>query len=356
MQIAFSLSIFFLGLGAAFFGPYVEKDPGKAGVLAAYFYLCGMVLTGFALKLGSFPLLVAGYGVLNGIGQGIGYLAPVKALMLWFPKNRALAAAVPIVSFGLGSALMTALANWLVPHLGVSLFFFAISAVYALIMAVSGMLLKKPYMANVETAPITGRSCFIEIVSGRMFWHMWTFMFLNISAGLALIGCSVAVFKDAGFSQSAIVALMLLAGLSNGLFRLMFAWLSDLLKSRIAVWLLISGLSIGALACAGMSYSLVGITVVLINATYGGGFSTCPAMISDCYSQNMISRTHGLVLSAWAFAGLAGSVISAAIVYFTESFYWLIWVLVCMHMLNFINVVFAQKTYYILKGRNNGTV
>lgn len=315
-----------------------------------------MALTSFALRIGNFPLLVVGYGVLNGIGQGIGYLAPVKALMLWFPQNRALAAAVPIVSFGLGSALMAALADWLAPCLGLSLFFFVVGVAYAFTMAASGLLLKKPSMANVKTKPIASRSCFTEIVSGRMFWHMWTFMFLNISAGLALIGCSAAVFKDAGFSQSAIVMLMLFAGLSNGLFRLVFAWLSDLLKSRIAVWLLISGLSIVVLACAGMSYPFVGVAVVLINAAYGGGFSTCPAMISDCYSQSVISRAHGLVLSAWAFAGLAGSAISAAVVYFTGGFYWLVWVLVCIYTLNFINVIFAQKTYSIFKERNNGTV
>lgn len=355
-QIAFSLSIFFLGLGAAFFGPYVEKDPGKAGFLAACFYLCGTALTGFALTLGNFPLLVVGYGVLNGVGQGVGYLAPVKALMLWFPKNRALAAAVPIVSFGLGSALTTALANWLVRHLGIGLFFFVVSVIYALAMAVGSLLLKKPSSINDGVKPTANRSCFGKIVSGRMFWHMWFFMFLNISAGLALIGCSAAVFKDAGFSQSTIVILMLLAGLSNGLFRLVFAWLSDLLKSRIAVWLVLSGLSMFILVCAGMSYPLVGAAVVLINATYGGGFSTCPAMISDCYSQNVISRTHGLVLSAWAFAGLAGSAISAAVVYFTGCFYWLVWVLVCMHALNFVNVFYARKTYSMFKEQNRGTV
>ena len=33
VQYAFSLSIFFLGMGAAFFGQIVEKDPRKAGFI-----------------------------------------------------------------------------------------------------------------------------------------------------------------------------------------------------------------------------------------------------------------------------------------------------------------------------------
>lgn len=315
-----------------------------------------MTLTSFAIRLGSFPLLVIGYGVFNGIGQGIGYLAPVKALMLWFPKNKALAAAIPIVSFGLGSALMTVLANWFIPCFGLNLFFFIVGIAYVLSMAISGLLLRKPSDVNSNMNLAVNENCFMEIVSGRMFWHMWIFMFLNISAGLALIGCSAAVFKDAGFSQNVIVMLMLLAGLSNGLFRLVFAWLSDLLKSRIAIWLLISGLSICALACASVSYPLVCVAVILINATYGGGFSTCPALISDCYSQSVISRTHGLILSAWAFAGLAGSAISAIVICLTGNFYWLIWTVTCIHVVNFINIAFAQKTYHIFKERNNGTV
>ena len=70
VQYAFSLSIFFLGMGAAFFGPIVEKNPGKAGLIASVLYFFGMAFTGVGIHLASLPLVLFGYGFLNGLGQG----------------------------------------------------------------------------------------------------------------------------------------------------------------------------------------------------------------------------------------------------------------------------------------------
>ena len=110
IQYAFSLSIFFLGMGAAFFGPIVEKNPSKAGFIASTLYVVGMGMVSVGLKLGNYWMVLIGYGFFNGIGQGISYLSPVKALIMWFPKHKGIAAAISIVSFGLGSTF-TSFAN-----------------------------------------------------------------------------------------------------------------------------------------------------------------------------------------------------------------------------------------------------
>ena len=107
----FSASIFFLGMGAAFFGPVVEKNPRKSLLLAAVLYLAGMSVSAAGLLSGSYWTVFAGYGVLNGVGQGIAYLSPVKAAMSWFPKRKGLAGASSIVAFGLGSAAAIAVSR-----------------------------------------------------------------------------------------------------------------------------------------------------------------------------------------------------------------------------------------------------
>lgn len=183
------------------------------------------------------------------------------------------------------------------------------------------------------------------VLMDKMFWHAWLFMFLNISAGLALIGCSASIFKDASIRQDIIVTLMLLAGIFNGGFRLIFAWASDFLKNRIDIWLVISILSVIFLTIAGCNYSMVGIAVLLINACYGGGFSSLPAVLSDCYDMNNLSRMHGLTLSAWAFAGLAGNNLSILVFDVTGSFHRLILILVIVYSLNAVNVYFARSLH-----------
>ena len=47
--------------------------------------------------------------------------------------------------------------------------------------------------------------------------------------------------------------------------------------------------------------------LLIINAGYGGGFSTLPALLSERFRMKQISRIHGLALSAWAIAGLTGN-------------------------------------------------
>ena len=78
----------------------------------------------------------------------------------------------------------------------------------------------------------------------------------------------------------------MLAGIFNGSFRLIYAWLTDFLKLRIDAWLLLSVLSIAVMCIAGWQYSLIGIAVLLINANYGGGFSCCPSILADYYDSS----------------------------------------------------------------------
>jgi len=345
MQWAFSLSIFFLGMGAAFFGPVVEKSPERAGKIASFLFTLGLCTTALGVKWGSYWMVLAGYGVLNGLAQGIAYLSPVKALVLWFPKHKGLAASVSIVSFGLGSTLCAWLSD-MMKGLGTSKTFCVLACIYAVMMGIGSFLIHKP--AAEESKPAADSSSefsYFSLFKDRMFWHSWLFMFLNISAGLALIGCSVEIFKDAGINEKMILVLMMLAGVFNGSFRLIFAWASDFLKVRINILFAISILSIISILAAGYQYILIGISVLIINACYGGGFSCIAPIIADYYGQNKMSRIHGAVLSAWGFAGLIGNNVSQLVYRETGHYYWVIWVIAVVHAVNAVNMIFARKKF-----------
>lgn len=96
----------FLGLSAAFLGHFVEKhEPRKSGLLAAVFFGLGVTGSGLAVALGSKYLLYLFYGVLGGIGLGVGYIAPVSTLVKWFPDRRGLATGLAIMGFGFAAAI-----------------------------------------------------------------------------------------------------------------------------------------------------------------------------------------------------------------------------------------------------------
>lgn len=341
IQIAFSLSIFFLGMGAAFGGSIVEKNINKSALLSAVLFSIGLITTSFGLFVQNICLIYIGYGVLCGIAQGIGYLTPVKTLLMWFPNHKGLATAISIISFGLGSGFCTLLHKIFYCSVGIISTFQILAGIYFVMMLIGGLLIKKPYKeTEIKT---TQKFSYKNVLKDRFFICSWIFMFLNISAGLSLIGSSVNIFKELNVSENIIVVLMVLAGLFNGGFRLVFAWISDVLKYRLNIWLIISILSIGFMTCSIAFPLLLVFMVVLINATYGGGFSTVPSILSEKYDITCLSRVHGLVLSAWGIAGLIGNNISTAIYSVTDSFLFVPYVLLIMYCLNMFIVLYMKK-------------
>ena len=85
---AFSLAIFFLGMSAAFAGKLVEKNIHKSSLISCICFSTGMIGTGLSILFLKGWMALVGiylcYGCIMGIGLGIGYLTPVKTLMLWY--------------------------------------------------------------------------------------------------------------------------------------------------------------------------------------------------------------------------------------------------------------------------------
>ena len=333
VQIAFSLGIFFLGMGAAFFGKIVEKNIRLSTFIGTVLFISGLCITGIGINSKSLSLIYLGYGFLIGTGTGIIYISPVKTMMLWFPEHKAIAAALPIISFGLGSTLSTIVYKgfgfggpgslFSMNFLGyydyfevasdpaaISKVFFAFAAFYFVPMAIAAMLLKKPKIEvqsfghGIPQLEFHYRTLFGD----SFFLRSWLFMFLNIAAGLALIPLAKQMMKSptVGNSEGLYTTIIALSGLMNGGGRFLFAWWSDRLARRINIMLFILGISSGIMICSFWP-PMIGFALLVINACYGAGFSVIPAILADNYGMTNISKIHGAVLSAWGVAGLFGN-------------------------------------------------
>lgn len=327
VQWAFSFGIFFLGMGAAFFGKIVEKNIRLSTIIGTTLFLSGLLVTELGINMKSLATIYLGYGFLIGLGTGIIYISPVKTMMLWFPEHKAIAAALPIISFGLGSTLSTVLfsgIHWGTPGASVAVFqlrgfmdygitnvFHAYAIFYAVPMIVACFLLKKPKV-QVQSfghgIPSLEFSYF-QLFKNRFFWQSWIFMFLNISAGLCLIPLAKQMMKSPdvyGDNAQLITWIVALSGLMNGGGRFLFAWWSDRLAKRINILLFILSISAGVMTLSFWP-PIIGIALLVINACYGAGFSVIPAILADHYGMTNISKIHGAVLSAWGCAGIIGN-------------------------------------------------
>ena len=322
---AFSLAIFFLGMSAAFVGKFVERDIHKSSLIACICFTTGMIGTGLCIQFLSGWLAIIGiylcYGVIMGIGLGIGYLTPVKTLMLWFSENKGLATGISIMGFGLAKAIATPIMEWLQNSFGITAMFVILGIFYFCLMFLGHFLLKKP-KGWVEPQTDDGFNL-LSMFKNKTFICIWLMFFLNIHCGLMIISYEKQILTLA-FAASASLPLIVstvpsfTAG-ANALGRIGYSTLSDKLKERNTIYgiIFISCMLMSALIMFTKAiyiapiYPIAGVAVIafllVINAGYGGGFSTLPALLSERFGMQKISQIHGLALSAWAVAGLTGN-------------------------------------------------
>jgi MFS family permease len=108
----FTLFFVFLGSSAALFGAWLERvGPRKAGVVAAFCWSGGFMISALGVYLHQILLLWLGAGVIGGCGLGLGYISPVSTLIKWFPDRRGMATGMAIMGFGGGAMIGAPLAD-----------------------------------------------------------------------------------------------------------------------------------------------------------------------------------------------------------------------------------------------------
>ena len=325
---AFSLAIFFLGMSAAFLGNFVEKDIRKSSLIAALCFAVGVAGTGLAVRLHSMALILVSYGVVMGIGLGLGYLSPVKTLMLWFKDNKGLATGLAVAGFGAAKMVFAPIITAMINAVGVEFALYILAAIWFVMMFVGHLLLRKPdgWVETHEKFDVKAFFGRFKIFADVRFIGVWLVFYINITCGLALISHEKAIYTAVGLGSVAAL-LGTMTGFFNAAGRLGYSTIGDHMKDRNSVYkiILISELAVSTLALAtgAIDNAIVVICIallVLVNLGYGGGFSNFPTLLSDVYGMGSISSLHGIALSAWAFAGLTGNQIAAFIVEKTGNF------------------------------------
>lgn len=314
VQFAFSLAIFFLGMSAAFGGKIVEKDIHKSAKISMICFCSGLCIAGLAVYLKSLLLLYLGYGCIMGIGLGTGYITPVKTLMLWFKNNKGLATGIAVCAFGFASSIASLIMTYLLDRITLPKIFIALAIIYVIPMTIASLILKKPDWWHEDEIDSSDFKL-MSMWKNKKFVLIWLIIFINISCGLALIATATPIMTELNGKLKVITFVSFIMGIFNGAGRLVFSAVSDKLKYRYNIYYVILGLSAitTIITYTTKSNIMVYITLCVISACYGAGFSCLPTLLSDIYGMDNISKIHGLSLTAWAMAGLVGNQISSFI-------------------------------------------
>lgn len=334
VQFAFSLAIFFLGMSAAFGGAFVEKDIHRSSLLSTLCFCGGLLITALAVHLKSLWLLYIGYGAVLGIGLGIGYLSPVKTLMLWFKDNKGLATGISVCAFGFASTIASPIITILLNKVSIEQTFMILAGIYFVPMMIGHFLLQKPKdWVEPQTSSDFKR---MTMFKDKNFILMWLMFYLNIACGLALIPVASPMMTELNMKPATIALIVAIMGVFNGSGRLVFSAISDKLNKRKHIYYVIFTCSILMTGATIIFHAITPFTLILISATYGAGFSCIAPLLADLYSMKNISKIHGLILSAWAIAGLTGNQISMFIQRHTGSYMTVFYVICGLYLIAMI--------------------
>ena len=340
----FSIAIAFLGISAAVFGRWVERNgPRKTMLAAACCFSGGFFLSALGVAWHQLWLIYLGYGVLGGCGLGLGYISPVSTLVKWFPDRPGMATGMAIMGFGggafIGSNLSLALMDAFKSptSTGVATAFVAMGAIYFLFMLFGALIVRVPpedwkpegYQPAVQHQKlITTENVTVDQAwRTPQFWCLWVVLCVNVTAGIGILEQASPMIQEMfprvtgpggevlqkGISAASAGGFVALLSLFNMGGRFVWSSLSDYTgrKNIYILYLLLGAVLYCLIPMAGHTGSHVLFIAVcaLIISMYGGGFATIPAYLKDLFGTMQVGAIHGRLLTAWSVAGILGPVL-----------------------------------------------
>src|SRR5271163_2496787 len=331
----FSIAIAVLGLSAALLGKWLEAaGPRKAMFVSASCFGLGFLVAAAGVEAHSLALIYFGYGVIGGVGLGIGYISPVSTLIRWFPDRPGLATGLAIMGFGGGAMIGSPLGTKLMAlykasgHQPIAAAWITMGILYFVFMMFGVFTVRVP-RKNWKPAGWTPKPNRSALMSAHnvdvnaafktpQFWLLWIVLCTNVTAGIAIIEQASPMIQElfkgriTAVAAGGFVALLSLFNMGG---RFVWSSVSDYIgrKNTYYVFFVLGAIlyylapSTGA---SGLNNIKLFVTICAVILTmYGGGFATIPAYLRDLFGTMEVGAIHGRLLTAWSAAGVFGPVL-----------------------------------------------
>ncbi len=291
VTFTFTISIFVLGFAAFFGGLWMNRvGPRMVALTAGTFYGLGVFLASFSAN--KLWWLYLSYGFIGGIGLGLGYIVPVATLVKWFPDRRGLITGIAVGGFGAGALITAPVATRLIQTVGVLPTFAYLGVAYFIIVIIASLFMRNPpegwqpegWTPSEKQSAERATHDFVlsEALKTWQWWALWLILFLNTSAGIAIISQEAPIFEE----LTKVTALV-----AGGI--------------TFAVMFIVQVLLFWFLPTITVPSIMTTVTFVILMC-YGGGFGTMPAFTTDYFGPKNVGPIYGLMLTAWSFASVFG--------------------------------------------------
>jgi MFS transporter, OFA family, oxalate/formate antiporter len=331
VTLTFELAILVLGFASFAGGLWMRRaGPRRVAIAAGLCYGLGTILAGQAG--GHIARLYLSYGVLGGIGLGLGYIVPLATLIKWFPDRRGMITGLAVGGFGAGALVTAPIAERLLSSSGIPSTFAILGTIYLIAVVGAGLFMKNPPegyrpegwqpLAAQQTSRAARDYTLGEALRSWQWYALWAILFLNTTAGISIISQASPMAQEMTHVNATVAAgLVGLISIANGSGRLLWAWLSDFTGRRqvFLTMFLLQAVIFTVLPRVENFAALASLAFVVL-LCYGGGFGTMPAFAADLFGPTNVGSIYGLMLTAWGFAGVLGPTLIAQIRQTTEHY------------------------------------
>jgi len=323
----FAISMVFAGRAQDKFGPRIVATVGGA--------LCGLglIVASFGSPTNNLPILL-GFGLMTGLGMGLGYAAATPAAVKWFPPARkGLITGLVVAGFGLASVYIAPLTKALIAAggvegafrwLGIGFLVFTVGLAQLLVNPPAGYVPVGSVPAPAPgAAPVAVRRDYDwrEMVRTPQFALLWLMYACSAFAGLMIIGhmAKIAALQMAGLDLGFLLVATLAIG--NALGRVVAGVVSDKIggtRTMLIVFVAQAAL-MGVLAFSDSVTMLVPVAAA-VGFCYGSNLSLFPSTTAGFFGTKNLGVNYGLVFTAWGVGGVFGSMTAGSIVDSTGSY------------------------------------
>ena len=332
---AFSLSIFMLGVMAAWGGTKIDKyGPRKLAIIGGIMYALGYIISAYALSTGILWLLYLAFGVIGGAGLGLAYVTPVATVSKWFKEKQGLATGMVVMGFGIGALVMSKLLAPLfmqISNNNLSTTFLYIGITLIIVLPISALFLQLPpsEKENTKESNLSSEPSALKLIFSKSFIIIWLMFTINVIAGMIFISFQSPLLQDllklqmpasTNFNDISVInslntagaTLIAVSAVFNGLGRFFWGGVSDKLGRINTFRILLSLQALIFIALIFISHPIIFfILVCLVLLCYGGGFGVIPSLINDSYGTKLMPTLYGAALTAWGIGGIIGPQIIA---------------------------------------------
>jgi OFA family oxalate/formate antiporter-like MFS transporter len=338
VTLAFTLHYAAVGVAAVLGGLWmVRAGPRTAGLLAGVLYGSGFLLaSGSADRLW---VLYLSFGLVGGLGRGMGAIVAVTTVVRWYPDRRGLVSGLSGIGFGTGALVAAPLAARVIPAVGVLATFALLGACCLILVVVTALFMSDPPPGfeppgwRLAENPRHHRSSrnytLFEALKTWQAYILCSLAFLNAVAGLGLVSQAAPMAEEMtrvdSFAAGGMVGVVAAA---YAVGRFSWAWFSDILGRRwtfVVLYLIQTAVFLSLPSV--QAFSAFTILLVFALLCYGGGIGVMPAFLADYFGPDNVGALFGLMIVAQCVGAAVGPMLFAFVRELTGAYALTLWIL-----------------------------